>query len=40
MCGDDYVYISRIFNICYEQCRKAKDFNKCVDNCVKDYLSK
>ena len=40
MCGDEFVYVAKIFSICYKQCTKAKDFNKCVDRCVKDYLDR
>jgi len=40
MCEEGYYFIARIFNMCYSKCRRAKDFRKCVDNCVKDYLSK
>jgi len=40
MCEEGYYYMLRIFDKCYQYCKNRADFNKCVEDCVKDYLSK
>lgn len=40
MCEEGYYYMIRILDRCYRLCSDHADFQKCVDDCVKDYIDK